>query len=90
MSLYLRGTIWWCRLERGGQVIQRSTRTKDHNKASEVQNVWAEEMAKKYYRKQPASRPVPPRTPQHIHKHGLTADAVQEMVDQAGSTMPNL
>lgn len=46
MSLYKRGKIWWSRIERGGQLIQRSTKCANINDARRVEDVWKSDYAK--------------------------------------------
>jgi integrase len=46
MSLYKRGEVWWSRIERGGQTIQRSTKCRNVKDARQVESVWLSELAK--------------------------------------------
>jgi site-specific recombinase XerD len=40
MSLYKRGNIWWSRIEKNGQVIQRSTKCTGRSNAVKVESAW--------------------------------------------------
>ena len=44
MSLYQRGTIWWCKLYQDGQPIYKSTKTSDKHKAKRIHDTWAGEI----------------------------------------------
>src|SRR5438309_8902209 len=46
MSLYKRGEVWWSRIERAGQTIQRSTKCRNLKDARQVESVWLSELAK--------------------------------------------
>ena len=45
MSLYQRGTIWWCKLYQDGQPTYKSTKTSDKQKAKRIHDTWAGEIA---------------------------------------------
>jgi len=46
MSLYKRGNVWWSRIERNGEVMQRSTGCANKNDARDVEAVWKADIAK--------------------------------------------
>jgi len=45
MSLYRRGRLWWSRVERNGQIIQRSTKCTAKSDARDVEAAWRTEAA---------------------------------------------
>jgi integrase len=45
MSLYRRGDVWWSRIKRNGNVIQRSTKATNLNDARRIESVWLSELA---------------------------------------------
>jgi integrase len=46
LSLYQRGNVWWSRLERNGEVFQRSTKCERKKDAFDIENTWKAEMAR--------------------------------------------